>query len=35
MLTTKQVPFIAHVSIIPYGWAMKVTSISYTKGYTI
>ena len=34
MLTTNQVPFIAHVSVILYGWAMKVPSICCTKGYT-
>jgi hypothetical protein len=34
MLTTNQVPFIAQVSVIPYDWAMKVSSICYIKGYT-
>jgi hypothetical protein len=33
MQTTNEVPFIAQVSIIPYGWAMKVPSICCTKGY--
>jgi len=31
MLTTNQVPFIAQVSVIPYGWAIKVPSIYSTK----
>jgi len=34
MLTTNQVPFISQVSVIPYGWAMKVSSFCCTKGYT-
>jgi hypothetical protein len=32
MLTINQVPFIGHVSVIPYSWAMKVPSICCAKG---
>jgi len=28
MLTTNQVPFIAQVLVIPYGWAMNVPNIT-------
>jgi hypothetical protein len=31
MLTTNQVPFIAQVSVIPYGWAMKVPTNESAK----
>ena len=32
MLTTNQVPFIAQVSVIPYGWAMKVPKYLLYQG---
>jgi len=33
-INNKSSSFIAQVSIIPYGWTMKVPSICCTKGYT-
>jgi len=31
MLTTNQVPFTAQMSVIPYGWAMKVPRVIQHK----